>query len=229
MFGIGGPELAVILVVALIFVGPEKLPKVARTVGAGLRDLRRAANLAQAELKETVDDLIREADLEDEAWQREQAAKSSEKPQPEATAAAAPTAPEPNATAAVPASAESLVVDSTAGGTASTESPPPQDFAQLLANEANAWESESELPFEMDLPGVRLDDTPSPQVATPKSPTPSMPIPAVQVANAEPDVPQGVSGTQARRSSPRRSGSPAETEDAQTHASDAEGGAEGSA
>ncbi|GEM_PF-1727857 len=65
MFGIGAPELVVILVVGLIFVGPDKLPKVAKTIGAALRDLRRAANLAQAELKETVDDLIREADLAD--------------------------------------------------------------------------------------------------------------------------------------------------------------------
>lgn len=33
MFGITFPELMVILVVALIFIGPEQLPKVARTLG----------------------------------------------------------------------------------------------------------------------------------------------------------------------------------------------------
>ena len=65
MFGIGGPELAVILVLALLFVGPKKLPQVARTVGAGLRDLKRAANMAQSELRDTVDELMREADLDD--------------------------------------------------------------------------------------------------------------------------------------------------------------------
>ncbi len=65
MFGIGGPELAVILVLGLILVGPKKLPQVARTVGAGLRDLKRAANMAQTEFRETVDELIREADLDD--------------------------------------------------------------------------------------------------------------------------------------------------------------------
>lgn len=62
MFGIGGPELVLIVIVALLFVGPDKLPQVARTVGTGLRDLRRAANLAQAELRETLDDLAREVD-----------------------------------------------------------------------------------------------------------------------------------------------------------------------
>lgn len=65
MLGIGGPELVVILIVGLIFIGPDKLPAVAKTVGGGLRDLRRAANLAQAELRQTVDDLIREADLDE--------------------------------------------------------------------------------------------------------------------------------------------------------------------
>lgn len=64
MFGIGGPELVVILVVALIFVGPDKLPQVARTLATGLRDLRRAANVAQAELKETVDDFMREVEAD---------------------------------------------------------------------------------------------------------------------------------------------------------------------
>ena len=62
MFGIGGPELVVILIVALLLVGPDKLPQVAKTVGTGLRDLRRAANLAQNELRETMDELTREVD-----------------------------------------------------------------------------------------------------------------------------------------------------------------------
>ncbi len=60
MFGIGGPELILILVVLFIFVGPDKLPGVARTVGTGLRDLKRAANLASAELKQGMDELQRE-------------------------------------------------------------------------------------------------------------------------------------------------------------------------
>ena len=53
MFGIGAPELMVILVLALLFVGPDKLPQVAKTLGSGLRDLRRAADAAESQLKET--------------------------------------------------------------------------------------------------------------------------------------------------------------------------------
>ena len=83
MFGIGGPELVVILVIGLIFIGPEKLPQVAKTVGGGLRDLRRAANLAQAELRETVDDLIREADIRDAVMSGTEELRGEEPPRAE--------------------------------------------------------------------------------------------------------------------------------------------------
>ncbi len=62
MFGIGGPELFVIILIALLFVGPDKLPQVAKTVGTGLRDLRRMANLTQHELQSAMNDLAREVE-----------------------------------------------------------------------------------------------------------------------------------------------------------------------
>ena len=39
------PEILVILVVLLIVVGPEKMPEIARVVGNGLREIRRATNM----------------------------------------------------------------------------------------------------------------------------------------------------------------------------------------
>lgn len=42
MFGIGFPELVVILVVALVIFGPGKLPEIGSSLGQGLKDFRRA-------------------------------------------------------------------------------------------------------------------------------------------------------------------------------------------
>lgn len=49
MFGIGVPELILILVVGLVVFGPGKLPEVARSLGKGIREFRKATNaLSQA-------------------------------------------------------------------------------------------------------------------------------------------------------------------------------------
>ncbi len=42
MFGIGFPELIVILVVALVIFGPSRLPEIGSSLGEGIRDFRRA-------------------------------------------------------------------------------------------------------------------------------------------------------------------------------------------
>ena len=44
MFGMGTWEIALVLVIALLVLGPDKLPGVARSIGKGLREMRRATN-----------------------------------------------------------------------------------------------------------------------------------------------------------------------------------------
>ena len=51
MFGIGMPELAVILVVGLIVLGPKRLPEVARALGKGLAEFRRVTGEVNKELQ----------------------------------------------------------------------------------------------------------------------------------------------------------------------------------
>ena len=50
MFGIGMPEMLVILALALIVIGPKKLPDLAKTLGRTMREFKKATS----EFKETI-------------------------------------------------------------------------------------------------------------------------------------------------------------------------------
>lgn len=51
MFGIGVTEILLILIVALVIVGPEKLPELARTIAKGFNEFKRTSN----DIKRTID------------------------------------------------------------------------------------------------------------------------------------------------------------------------------
>jgi Tat protein translocase TatB subunit len=54
MFGIGLPEILVILVVALVVVGPSRLPELAKSLGKAFNEFKRMAD----EVKETIQEEV---------------------------------------------------------------------------------------------------------------------------------------------------------------------------
>ncbi len=52
IFGIGLPELALIMVIILVVFGPEQLPEIAKKLGKTTRDLRRSLNDINNEVNE---------------------------------------------------------------------------------------------------------------------------------------------------------------------------------
>jgi TatA/E family protein of Tat protein translocase len=53
------PEIAFILFIAFLLFGPKKLPEIARTLGKGLGELRRASNELKVSLEEEIKNLDR--------------------------------------------------------------------------------------------------------------------------------------------------------------------------
>ncbi|HXG30513.1 MAG TPA: Sec-independent protein translocase protein TatB [Thermodesulfobacteriota bacterium] len=65
MFGIGTSEILIILLIALLVLGPKEIPRVARTLARGMRELQRAKD----ELRQTLD---KEIDEEEAPKQKEE-------------------------------------------------------------------------------------------------------------------------------------------------------------
>ena len=63
MFGIGLPELLLILVLGLLVLGPQRLPEVARTIGRLYGQLRRASEEFQRTIRQDLEALDRQEDI----------------------------------------------------------------------------------------------------------------------------------------------------------------------
>jgi sec-independent protein translocase protein TatA len=56
VFNIGPTELLIILVLALIVFGPQRLPEIGRSIGRSLREFRRASDEIRGEIERDLDD-----------------------------------------------------------------------------------------------------------------------------------------------------------------------------
>ena len=79
MFGIGMSELIIILLIALIVVGPKKLPELAKALGRGFAEFKRAAN----EARSTIDAEIQTYDHAPKTIDTKVLSASQESPKPE--------------------------------------------------------------------------------------------------------------------------------------------------
>jgi sec-independent protein translocase protein TatA len=57
IFGIGLPEMGLILIVALLIFGPKKLPEIGRSLGKTIRSFQEASKDFEAEFKREVNQL----------------------------------------------------------------------------------------------------------------------------------------------------------------------------
>lgn len=76
MFGIGTSEILIILLIALLVLGPKEIPKIAKSIGRGMRELERAKN----ELRDSIEFEMKEEEVKKEL------AKSDPKDENEETA-----------------------------------------------------------------------------------------------------------------------------------------------
>ena len=65
MFGIGLPEMIIIAAVALVFIGPDTLPGVLRSLGKGLVELKRATSDVRSTVQDEMHKIEEEIELKD--------------------------------------------------------------------------------------------------------------------------------------------------------------------
>lgn len=85
MFGLGAGELLLIFVIAILFLGPKKIPELAKGLGQAMREFQKARDEMMTEIKKphpdnSTDPLVKKADVEVTAVKVESANDNTESP-----------------------------------------------------------------------------------------------------------------------------------------------------
>ena len=159
MLNIGPQELLIILVIALIVVGPQRLPALGRSIGRGLRELRKA----QDEVKRTI-----QVNLDDEP-------PNGSSGSPAAARAAATGSPDGPATDPKPAPPDP---------TPTASEPLPADEIRDISRSLGRSLAELRRAKEEVQRSFRIDAAPTTKPSTSKRPRPATPAPATAPADA---------------------------------------------
>ena len=126
MFNLSGSEIVVILLLALVVLGPEKLPDALRRAGRAYAELKKMGNSFQAEVRSALDEPMKE--MQETADLMRKAADFSDAPRrssPTSTPAVRPATPA--ATPQGPHVDEDLINRTLSGDGAPTEAPDEDD------------------------------------------------------------------------------------------------------
>lgn len=137
MFGIGFQEMLIILVVVLIFFGPKRLPDLAKSLGKGIAEFKKASE----EVRKGIEDAVKEESAEEapkppedlsaygkapgSAPAAEEPAKPEPAPPTEVPAPASGTPPDNAPVEPAPSAGAPAATDGAAPGTATGETPAP--------------------------------------------------------------------------------------------------------
>lgn len=153
--GMGPGELVLILVIALIVLGPGKLPEIARTVGKTVREIRAISEGFQAELRKEMDSAATAAEGRKSEKASEPSAKPSEPGTPTESSG------EPKTSSASPAEPQTSVVSSEESTQAAapvggeSQNVEPQNVIETLPGEEEAVENRADL-FEPAVPSPEV-------------------------------------------------------------------------
>ncbi|NTV01724.1 MAG: twin-arginine translocase TatA/TatE family subunit [Chlorobiaceae bacterium] len=74
MFGLGGQEILLILLIVLLLFGPKKIPELARGLGKGIQEFKKAQNNLTEEFNKVVEEEPKKAEEPKAAPDKEQKA-----------------------------------------------------------------------------------------------------------------------------------------------------------